>query len=59
MTKRSYGRTKSGRTIDDEFIDQLATEAENGFDVDAIVSRRSKRRRAPLGRRSVSEWPSR
>ena len=43
MTKRTYGHTKSGRPVDDELIEQLAREAEDGYDVDEIVSRRGKR----------------
>lgn len=49
MTKRTYGRTKSGEPIDDEFIEHLADEAEAGYDVDQIVARRGKRGRPRLG----------
>ena len=49
MTKRTYGHTKSGRPVDDELIEQLADEAEAGYDVDEIVSRRGKRGRPRLG----------
>jgi predicted HicB family RNase H-like nuclease len=49
MTKRTYGHTKSGRPVEDELIEQLAREAEDGYDVDEIVSRRGKRGRPPLG----------
>lgn len=49
MTKRTYGHTKSGRPVDDELIDQLAREAEDGYDVNEIVSRRGKRGRPRLG----------
>ena len=49
MTKRTYGHTKSGRPIDDELIEQLAREAEDGYDVNEIVSRRGKRGRPRLG----------
>lgn len=49
MTKRPYGHTKSGTPITDELIDQLADEAERGYDVDEIVSRRAKRGRPRLG----------
>ena len=49
MTKRTYGHTKSGRPVDDELIEPLAREAENGYDVDEIVSRRGKRGRPRLG----------
>ncbi|TDT15403.1 ribbon-helix-helix CopG family protein [Ilumatobacter fluminis] len=49
MTKRTYGHTKSGRPVDDEVIEQLAREAEDGYDVNEIVSRRGKRGRPRLG----------
>ncbi len=49
MTKRIYGSTASGKPIDDEFIEGLADEAEAGYDVDAIISRRGKRGRPTLG----------
>lgn len=49
MTKRTYGHTKSGRPVDDDLIEQLADEAEAGYDVDRIVSRRGKRGRPRLG----------
>jgi hypothetical protein len=49
MTKRTYGHTKSGRPVDDELIEQLAREAADGYDVNAIVSRRGKRGRPRLG----------
>lgn len=49
MTKRTYGHTKSGRPVDDELIEQLAREAEDGYDVNEIVSRRGKRGRPRLG----------
>ena len=49
MTKRTYGHTKSGRPVDDELIEHLAREAEDGYDVNEIVSRRGKRGRPRLG----------
>lgn len=49
MTKRTYGHTESGLVIDDELVDDLATEAENGYDVDEIIARRGKRGRPTLG----------
>jgi len=42
MTERIYGRTESGKPIDDELIEALADEAEAGYDVDEIISRRGK-----------------
>ena len=49
MTKRTYGHTKWGRPVDDDLIEQLAREAEDGYDVNEIVSRRGKRGRPLLG----------
>lgn len=49
MTDRTYGHTRSGRPVDDELMEQLAAEAEAGYDVDEIVSRRGKRGRPRLG----------
>jgi predicted HicB family RNase H-like nuclease len=49
MTKRIYGHTKSGKPITDEFIEELADEAERGYDVDQIIARRGKRGRPRLG----------
>lgn len=49
MTKRIYGHTESGKPIDDDLIEALADEAEAGYDVDAIISRRGKRGRPTLG----------
>jgi CRISPR-associated endonuclease/helicase Cas3 len=49
MTKRTYGHTKSGKPITDELIEQLADEAERGYDVDELVARRGKRGRPRLG----------
>lgn len=49
MTKRTYGHTKSGKPIDDDLINEFAAEAEAGYDVDEIISRRGKRGRPALG----------
>lgn len=49
MTKRTYGTTASGEPIDDDLIEQLADEAEAGYDVDEMISRRGKRGRPRLG----------
>lgn len=49
MTKRIYGHTKSGTPITDELIEELAEEAEAGYDVDEIIARRGKRGRPRLG----------
>ncbi len=49
MNQRTYGHTASGRSIDDELIEALASEAEAGYDVDEIIARRGKRGRPRLG----------
>jgi hypothetical protein len=49
MTKRIYGHTKSGIPITDDLIEELAKEAEAGYDVDEILARRGKRGRPRLG----------
>lgn len=49
MTKRTYGHTKSGTPITDDLIEELAKEAETGYDVDQIIARRGKRGRPRLG----------
>lgn len=38
MTKRTYGHTESGTPIADEVVEQLADEAEAGYDVDEIIA---------------------
>ena len=49
MTNRTCGHTTSGQRIDDELIVELASEAEAGYDVEEIVTRRGKRGRPTLG----------
>ncbi len=49
MTTQDRGHTKSGVPIDDELIEALAEEAEQGYDVEAILSRRGTRGRPRLG----------
>lgn len=49
MSERIYGHTKSGTPITDELIEQLADEAEHGYDVDQLIARRGKRGRPRLG----------
>ncbi len=41
--------TKSGVPITDALVEELADEAERGFDVEEILGRRGKRGRPPLG----------
>jgi Ribbon-helix-helix protein, copG family len=49
VTKRTYGRTKSGKVIDDTMIEALADEAERGYDVDQLRTKPRGRGRPPLG----------
>jgi predicted HicB family RNase H-like nuclease len=49
MTKQTHGHTTSGEPIDDELIEDLARDAEAGYDVEEIVARRGKRGRPALG----------
>ncbi|MGA8745753.1 MAG: CopG family transcriptional regulator [Solirubrobacterales bacterium] len=41
--KKSYGKTKSGIPITEELVEKLATEAENGYDVEETLRRRPGR----------------
>ena len=45
--RRTYGTARSGRTIDDDLVDELAAKAEHGYDVDQILRRRGGR--PPMG----------
>jgi hypothetical protein len=45
--KKTYGTTRSGRTIDDHLVEELAAKAERGYDVDEILRRRGGR--PPIG----------
>lgn len=47
MTKKDYGRTRSGEPITEELLEQLAKQAEDGLDVDEIIRRRGGR--PPMG----------
>ena len=46
---RIYGHIKSGQPITDADIEAMATEAEQGYDVDELIARRGKRGRPSLG----------
>ena len=54
MNERTYGHTKSGTPITDALIEKLADEADQGFDVDAIIARRNRRGRPRLGQEPSS-----
>lgn len=49
MTERTHGHTKSGTPLTDELLEQLADEAERGYDPDQLIARRGKRGRPRLG----------
>ena len=52
--RRVHGHTRSGKPITDTEITKLADEAETGYDVDRLLSRRGKRGRPPLGSGAAS-----
>ena len=45
--KKTYGTTRSGRTIDDDLVRELSAKADRGYDVDEILRRRGGR--PPIG----------
>ena len=49
MSRRTYGHTKSGKPITDEMIEQLAGEAEQGYEPGQLQGRRRGPGRPPLG----------
>lgn len=52
--RRIHGHTESGQPITDKEIETLATEAEEGYDVDALIARRTKRGRPTIGSAAAS-----
>jgi len=46
---RIHGHTQSGHAITDKDVEELAAEAEAGYDVEALIARRNKRGRPALG----------
>jgi hypothetical protein len=46
---RIHGHTRAGRPITDKDVEALAAEAEAGYDVDELITRRPKRGRPALG----------
>ena len=40
--KRAHGKTAGGRVIDEELVDELAAEAEEGYDVEETLQRRDE-----------------
>src|SRR5258708_19831316 len=49
MPGRTYGRTKSGKLIDDTMIEKLADEAELGYTPQQLLAKPRGRGRPPLG----------
>jgi len=49
MSRRTYGHTKSGKPITDAMIEQLADEAERGYEPGQLQGRRRGPGRPPLG----------
>ncbi len=49
MTKRTYGRTKAGKAIDDTMIEKLADDAERGYEPGDLEDKPRGRGRPPLG----------
>jgi uncharacterized protein (DUF4415 family) len=49
-----HGHTKSGRPITDREIENLAAEAEAGYDVETLIARPNKRGRPTLGNAPAS-----
>jgi CRISPR-associated endonuclease/helicase Cas3 len=47
--KRTYGHTKAGKPIDDEMIEELAAEAERGYEPGQLRGKPRGRGRPPLG----------
>lgn len=47
MAKKTHGRTRTGKAITEELIQQVSKQAEEGFDVDEILRRRGGR--PPMG----------
>ncbi len=49
MSERTYGRTKTGKPIDDEMVEGLADEAERGYKPGQLEGHRRGPGRPPLG----------
>ncbi|MGQ0804572.1 MAG: ribbon-helix-helix protein, CopG family [Actinomycetota bacterium] len=52
MPKKTDGRTRSGKPITEELIEEAAKKAEAGFDVDEMLRRRGGR--PPMGSAAAS-----
>jgi Ribbon-helix-helix protein, copG family len=51
--KKTYGKTRSGRVITNDVVDESATRAEEGFDVEELLRRRAGRPAMGSGPASV------
>lgn len=51
-TKKTYGKTRSGKAITDDLVSELADQAERGCDVDETLRRRGGR--PPMGRAAAT-----
>jgi hypothetical protein len=51
-TKKTYGKTRSGKPITDDLVAELAGKAEDGYDVDETLRRRGGR--PPMGTAAAS-----
>jgi len=49
MSERTYGRTSTGKPIDDEMVEGLADEAERGYEPGQFEGHRRGPGRPPLG----------
>lgn len=48
-SRKDYGHADSGVPITDAVVEELANEAERGFDIEEVLGRRGRRGRPPLG----------
>lgn len=53
VTNKNYGRTRAGKPITEELLEESAKQAEEGLDVDELVRRRSDR--PPMGSAATVE----
>lgn len=53
MTKKTHGKTASGKPITDELVEKLAKKAESGYDVKRTLHRRAGRPAMGSGAASV------
>jgi len=49
MSERTYGRTKTGKPIDDEMVEALADQADRGYEPGQLDGHRRGPGRPPLG----------